>query len=341
MTGESREETYLRHARGRFTDAITFSLRWDANGNLVYPKTRKAQIAALELEVGRERLPDGSLTGKGRLMQAHLDYILGQPKVRGMKIATWNIDGVRAKEGALLRWLREQKPDLVALQKIKVSEDEFPTATFDRVGYHAEAHCNGPKDFGVAILCRKKNGTKPRVVQKGLDGQEELGARLLTVDVEGLEFSSVYAPYGTCKDIQPKLDWFECLIEHLRSRRSRSEQQVLCGDFNVLAEWRVGPGGPPKYKSPVFCKEVRAKFRKLLESAGLLDLYERRPPDCEDPFIFEGKQARLKFSRLEYVLGTPGVADRDPVVRFDFEYSIIKNGPFPWVRAPIVADLGD
>ena len=93
-----------------------------------------------------------------------------------MRIATWNIDGVNAKEGVLLRWLRERKPDMVALQKIKVHEDNFPTKTFDRAGYHAEAHCFGVMkagfpDFGVAILCRKtKNGKKPRVLlPKGLE----------------------------------------------------------------------------------------------------------------------------------------------------------------------------
>ncbi len=258
-----------------------------------------------------------------------------------MRIATWNINGVRANEGALLRWLHEQKPDLVALQKIRVFEDKFPTATFDNAGYYAEARCYRKGDYGVAVLCRKKKfRTKPQVVQKGLDGQKELGARLLTVDVDGLEFSSVYAPYGKYRDIQPKLDWFECLIEHLSSGRSQPEQRVLCGDFNVLPQWKVGPAGAPK-KSPVFCKDVRAKFRMLLDSAGLHDLYKRRSPDWEDPFIFKGRQCCLKFSRLEYVLGTQSVVDRNPDVWIDFNYSIIKNGLFYWVRAPIVADLGD
>ena len=163
---------------------------------------------------------------------------------------------------------------------------------------------------------------------------------MLTVEVDGLEFSSVYAPYGSCEDLQPKLDWFESLIEHLSSGGSQPEQRVLCGDFNVLPQWRVGPAGPPK-KSPVFCKEVRAKFRKLLDSAGLYDLYKRRLPNGEDPFIFKGRQCCLKFSRLEYVLGTQSVVDRNPAVRIDFHHSIIKNGPFPWVRAPIIAELGD
>ena len=63
---------------GRFTDPITYSLMWDENGNLVYPKTRKAQKAALRQTISRETNADGSLTGLGRLCQAHLDYLLSQ-----------------------------------------------------------------------------------------------------------------------------------------------------------------------------------------------------------------------------------------------------------------------
>ena len=143
MAAEYPDKINMRHAKGRFTDPITFSLQWDASGNLIYPKTRKAQIAALELEVKRERLPDGFLTGEGQFMQARLDYILGQPQIREMRIATWNINGVSANVRALLRWLREQKPDLVALQNITVFEGNFPAATFDNAGYYAEAHCYG------------------------------------------------------------------------------------------------------------------------------------------------------------------------------------------------------
>ena len=261
-----------------------------------------------------------------------------------MRIATWNINGVNARQGALVRWLREQKPDLVALQKIRLPEEQFPTATFVREGYFADAHCYGngglgSSDMGVAILSRM-NRSRPRLLQKGLVGQEELGARLLTVDIDGLEFSSVYAPYGSSADIKPKLDWFESLIEHLGATCSQSEQRVLCGDFNVVPEYRVAPAGPPK-DGPAHRTDVRSIFKKLLESVGLVDLYKLQPPDWEDPFIFKGRQCCLKFSRLEYVLGTKGVVDRDPVVRFDFDYSIIKNDPFYWVRAPIVADLND
>ena len=74
----------------------------------------------------------------------------------------------------------------------------------------------------------------------------------------------------------------------------------------------------------------------------MCDLSARRPPaHWDDPFMFTGRERCLKFSRLEYVLGTQGIVDRDPVVKFDIDHAIMNNGFFPWVRAPIVVDLND
>ena len=114
-----------------------------------------------------------------------------------MRIATWNINGVGQHRGRLLSWLSAQKPDLVALQKIRIAEGEFPTGVFANAGYYTEKHSyprgHGKRgDYGVAILSRNK----PWILDEGLPGQDELGPRLLTVDVDGMEFSSVYAPSG-------------------------------------------------------------------------------------------------------------------------------------------------
>ena len=160
------------------------------------------------------------------------------------------------------------------------------------------------------------------------------------MEVDGLEFSSVYAPYGKNTEIKPKLDWFESLIAHLEATRSRSGQRVLCGDFNAVPEDRVGPDGSVR-NSPNYRADVQELFGALLKAGGLYDLYACPPPGWEDRFLFAGAEANLTFSRLEYVLGTQGIVDRNPVVRFDIDHAIVRNPPFPWVRAPIVADLDD
>ena len=118
----------------------------------------------------------------------------------------------------------------------------------------------------------------------------------------------------------------------------RSERRILCGDFNVVP-YRYGHNGPSS-GSP-YHKDVQGRFNDLLKAGGLFDLYADPPPGWNDRFVFENRGARLKFSRLEYVLGSQGVVDRNPVVRFDVDHAIVRNGSFHWVRAPVVADLDD
>lgn len=257
-----------------------------------------------------------------------------------MRIASWNIKGARHRQKLLLDWLDAQKPDLVALQKINAQEKDFPFDEFARAGYHAEVHGSPPRpqgNYGVAIISRRKL----HVLLKGLSGQERLGPRLLTVEVDGLEFSSVYAPAATKKkcSAQVRIEWFESLIAHLRATRPQSGRRVLCGDFNVLSECRGGPresiGNTSSHR------DVQARFRTMLKEAGLFDLYVAPPPGWSDRFRFEGHTACLKFSRLEYVLGTQRMVDANPIVRFDTDHAITQNSIFPWVRAPILADLDD
>ena len=122
---------------------------------------------------------------------------------------------------------------MVGLQKIRVPDEEFPTRILESSGYHATAYCR-KGEYGVGILSRRK----PTVVRKGLPGQDDLVARLLTVVVDGLELSSVYAPYGNVEGRARKLAWLKSLREHVAATHPRSARHVLCGDFNVVPEDR-------------------------------------------------------------------------------------------------------
>ncbi len=257
-----------------------------------------------------------------------------------MRIATWNIKGVRGHQRRLLDWLRARQPDLVALQKTNAQDMDFPFDAVARAGYHAEVHYPAPRrrgDRGVAILSRQK----PRVLAKGLPGREEFGPRLLTVGVNGLEFSSVYAPYKRRVPAGTKIEWFESLTDHLVTTCPQSGRRLLCGDFNVVPECRFGPKG--RKRTPTYDKDVQDRFRDMLNAAGLFDLYDAPPPDpgWSDLFAFEGREARLEFSRLEYVLGTQRMVDLNPDVRFDIEHAIVDGSFNRWVRAPIVADFDE
>ena len=124
-----------------------------------------------------------------------------QHKIVNMRIATWCVDSINARLKYLCHWLGRRKPDLVALQKTFASSDRFPQEALQQAGYESAFYTRDGEfnnGWGVAVLSRKTL-PKPRILQEGLPGQEDRGARLLTVGVGDLEFSSVYALYGAPK----------------------------------------------------------------------------------------------------------------------------------------------
>ncbi|MCY4376171.1 MAG: exodeoxyribonuclease III [Spirochaetaceae bacterium] len=256
-----------------------------------------------------------------------------------MRIATWNVNGVRARLQYILRWLAARKPDLVGLQKIRVPDGEFPTREFGSAGYHATAYCH-KGEYGVGILSRRK----PTVVRKGLPGQDDLGARLLTVAVDGLELSSVYAPYGDVEGRARKLAWLKSLREHLAATPPGSARRVLCGDFNVVPEDRDTSTGARNPNALNFTDEERSELSALLD-AGFVDLYAHLHPDGHDRFTFwnyRWNRDTLRYGvRLDLILGTRRVVDRVRDVRVDMDYRKSIDGLLPSECAPVIADLDD
>ena len=109
-----------------------------------------------------------------------------------MRIATWNVNGLRARMDFVTHWLKRREPDVVGLQEVKVSDEDFPHDDFRALGYHAVVH--GEKGWnGVAVLSR----TPAEADTRGLPGREDDGARLLRVRVAGLDFATAaYCPNG-------------------------------------------------------------------------------------------------------------------------------------------------
>lgn len=254
-----------------------------------------------------------------------------------MRIATWNVTGIRARLPYLLRWLAERKPDLVGLQKIMVPDEEFPTRKFESAGYHATAYCR-KGEYGVGILSRRK----PTVVQKGLPGQDDLGARLLTVVVDGLELSSVYAPWGKIEGRARKLAWLKSLREHVAATHQQSDRRVLCGDFNVVPDDRDTSTGARNPNALNFTDEERCELSALL-NVGFVDLYAHLHPHGGDRFTYwnyRWNRDSLRYGvRLDLILGTWGVADRVRDVQVDMDYRKPIDGLRPSECAPVIADL--
>jgi exodeoxyribonuclease-3 len=256
-----------------------------------------------------------------------------------MRIATWNVNGLRARLEYLLYWLRDRRPDVVGLQELKLTDEQFPRAEIEEAGYRAVVH--GQKGWnGVAILSREP----AEVVQRGLAGQEDLGARLVTVDVAGLSFSTIYVPNGKSvghEDFPRKLAWLDALAAWVERRRAANGPEVLCGDFNIVPA-PIDSWNEAGLEGSIFhTDEERARFRSLLDR-GLVDLFRERQPDAQafSWWDYRGGAFHRKMGlRIDFLLATRSVLTRVRSVEIDRDYRKKKEGLTPSDHAPVMADL--
>lgn len=257
-----------------------------------------------------------------------------------MRIATWNINGLRARLDFVLAWLAERQPDVVGLQELKMTDEQLPVDAFEAAGYHAVSH--GQKAWnGVAILTREP----AVVVQRGLPGQEDFGARLITAEVAGgLTFSTVYCPNGKSvdhDDYPRKLAWFDALVDHIGSTRDPADAFVICGDFNIcptdLDTWdEEGHAGG------IFHTEAERARMQSLYGWGLGDLYRALHPD-ERAFSWwdyrGGSFHRGHGLRIDFLLGTAAVRERLESTTIDRDWRKKRGDLKASDHCPVFADL--
>lgn len=153
-----------------------------------------------------------------------------------MRIASFNINGIKARGPRLLEWLDETRPDVACLQEIKCLDENFPAKDFESLGYRAIWH--GQKGFnGVAILAHQAD---PAETQRGLPGDDtDEQARYLEADIGGVRVCNLYLPNGNPQP-GPKFDYKLAWMERLRSRllalREAEIPCVVLGDFNVIPQ---------------------------------------------------------------------------------------------------------
>lgn len=151
-----------------------------------------------------------------------------------LKLATFNINGIRSRLSNLIDWLRKEGPDVVCLQELKAVDAAFPVADLNSIGYgalwHGQASWNG-----VAILAK---GEQPVELQRGLRGDPaDKHSRYLEATAHGIHVACLYLPNGNPQPgpkFDYKLAWFERLIERAATLYASKEPVLLAGDFNVV-----------------------------------------------------------------------------------------------------------
>lgn len=256
-----------------------------------------------------------------------------------MRIATWNINGMRARFEFLRRWLGDRRPDIVGLQELKMTDDLFPHDELRAEGYKAVAH--GQKAWnGVAILTR----ADAVATRSGLPGAEDQGARLIGARIGDLEFITVYCPNGkdvTHDDYGRKLTWFDRLADYLAGEHRPQSPLVLCGDFNICPA-PIDSWNEEKLTGGIFhTEQERARFGRLADW-GLVDLFRDRHPGVREFSWWDyrgGAFHRRQGLRIDFLLGTESVRERLREVRIDRDYRKKLDDLTPSDHAPVIADL--
>ncbi len=197
-----------------------------------------------------------------------------------MKIATFNVNGIRARLPRVLEWLEASRPDVACLQEIKCMDDLFPALELQNLGYQVSVH--GQKAYnGVAILSKEK----PSDIKAGLPGEEgDEQARYLEATISGVRIASIYLPNGNplgSEKFTYKLGWMDRLYWRAAVLLQSELPVVLCGDFNVC------PRDEDCYDPAAFAgdalmqPESRAALRRLVY-LGYTDAFRQLKPSGQD-----------------------------------------------------------
>lgn len=229
-----------------------------------------------------------------------------------MKIATFNINGIRRRLPNLLEWLKDAKPDVVCLQELKAAQEAFPQEELAQAGY--EAVWKGERAWnGVAILSRSG---PPILTRTRLPGDEsDRQARYIEAAVDGLLIACLYAPNGNPQPgpkFDYKLAWLERLRKHATALRRTGAPVVLAGDFNVApTELDIYPTRSWD-KDALIQPESRAAFRRLL-GRSWTDALRHLHPDERLYTFWDYKRQRWPRNaglRLDHLLLSANLRDR-------------------------------
>ena len=228
------------------------------------------------------------------------------------KIATWNVNSVRARLPRVIEWLAEAEPDIVLVQEIKATEETFPRMEIQDLGYNVAI--SGQKTFnGVAILA--KQPIEDVVTELPGDASDEQ-ARYVEAFVGDLRVASIYLPNGNPapgEKFDYKLAWMERLLDHVRDLLTNDDEAiVLGGDYNVI------PADEDCYDPPAWADDALARpesrrlFRALVH-LGLTDAFRALNPEPHVYSFWDYQRGAWQKDfgiRIDHLLLSPNAADR-------------------------------
>ena len=255
-----------------------------------------------------------------------------------MRVVTWNINSIRARTEHLLGVLQRLSPDVLMLQELKCTDEQFPTAEVEAAGYQAAVF--GQKSFnGVAMLTK---GKASDVVRNISDGLEDPMARMIGATYRGVRIYGLYAPNGQAvgsEAFEYKLHWYTRLRRFLTQRHAPESKVILCGDFNVAPE-DLDVWDPRLFAGQtLFTDSEKRAWRELRDSLRMTDVFRALHPGVQRFTWWDYRMSGYKKNhglRIDHFLATAALAASAKATGVDLPARELK---LPSDHAPVWADF--
>lgn len=254
--------------------------------------------------------------------------------MKTFKIATWNVNSLRVRLPHVQAWLADVKPDVLALQEIKMLEADFPYDAIQEAGYHAVV--SGQKTYnGVAILSKIKP-MHPIVDIPGLDDPQR---RVMCAEIGDVCVLNLYVPNGESvgsDKYQYKLKWLQHLDQFLKKDLKKHKRLIVLGDFNI-APHNIDVHDPKQWEGQVlFSQPERKAFQDMLD-VGFIDCFRQQHPEAQEYSWWDYRMNAFKRKlglRIDHILASQAMAENCTECYID-------KSPRTWERpsdhAPVVA----
>jgi exodeoxyribonuclease-3 len=232
--------------------------------------------------------------------------------LKQLKIATYNVNGVNGRLPVLLRWLKEESPDIACLQELKSPDEKFPESAIVDAGYQAVWH--GQKSWnGVAILSRVG---QPMEIKRGLPGDpEDLHSRYIEAMINDLLIVCIYLPNGNPypgPKFDYKQDWFKRLKAQAKKLLAKGTPVIIAGDFNVMPT-ELDVYKPERWiNDALFREEIRTAYKQLVDQGWTDSIRHLYPEEVIYTFwdYFRNAYGRNAGLRIDHLLLSPSLSKR-------------------------------
>jgi exodeoxyribonuclease III len=231
-----------------------------------------------------------------------------------MKIATWNVNSIRARIENVKSYVKKSDPDILLLQEIKTEIVNYPHEEIEKLGY--KSYVNGQKSYnGVAILSKKEISNVNNFLEGDKIKQSRFISSNIKINKKKIELINVYVPNGNPVDSDKysyKISWLNLLIKYLEKKVKNNTPIIICGDFNVIPDTIDAYNADKYINDALYRLEIRKIYRRII-NIGFVDIF-RKFNKKEDQYTFwdymKGSWQKNNGLRIDHILVTNPLADQ-------------------------------